>query len=1099
MMVTFVSQCEKNARKKTRRVLDAFADRIGDNTWQTLITEDGLTTVKKMLRQTASKSTAVSCHWIRSRSRSQLLWVVGSRSKFDARGVVPVNSTQQVITQFENDWHYLPLIQSLSGLAALFHDWGKATKLFQKKLKDASKLGDPIRHEWISCLLLHALIHSCDSTSDDRHWLTILVDGDLDEARLKSIAGEREQKPLSQLPPAAQMLAWLIVSHHRLPETSDDWRNESAPNMAIVLKRITQAWGYENRRDETNYHSRLNDCFEFPLGLLSRSSRWLKQVRKWATRMQDCLPLVRQCMNDGSFRVVLHHARLCLMLGDHHYSSQNADPHWPDTTGLFANTDRKTKKLKQKLDEHLTGVSAHALRTAFLLPVFEREPPVAQDIQSLKKPSTAPFRWQDKAVGEIKRWRQQHVKSKCGFFAVNMASTGCGKTFANAKVMRAISHDGESLRYILALGLRTLTLQTGDEYRERIGLDSSELAVLIGSRAIMELHQHRNPDDDLSDEQLGSESSKPLLDEEINFECDIPDEGLATVLTQERDRQFLYAPVLACTIDHMMAATETKRGGRYILPSLRLMSSDLVIDEVDDFTGSDLIAIGRLIHLAGMLGRKVIISSATIPPDLAEGYFNAYRAGWLLFSRTRDADPQVGCAWIDEFNARVETIGGVKTQQAIDAYNEMHQKFVSKRVKRLSGQPVKRRGAIIACQEIVDDSDFESESTKQERYFSAIQQAVLSQHKHHHTVDQKTGREVSFGVVRVANITPCIALSRFLMGCDWPEGVAVRVMPYHSQQVLLLRHEQEKHLDRILKRKESTGTEPRAFDDPVIRLHLDHTSVKHLLFVLVATPVEEVGRDHDFDWAVVEPSSYRSIIQLAGRVRRHRDGAVDEPNIGLLQYNWRTIRGGNQPGEKYFRRPGYEEKLGLETHNLSELIDVERVGQCVNAVPRIQKAKPLNPERLLADLEHFMTATLLTNYQRLGPEQLQGYLSGCWHLTALPQMLNPFRKSEPTTKVFLMYDPNEDQCVFIEKDDRWHPVKRQEILQIRHQSLSQKERSRLWLYRDYKGLLSQYAEQQNAGEKAISLRYGELNFIDRDNQEYGYSDQLGLFRLEQEE
>lgn len=47
MMVTFVSQCEKNALQKTRRVLDAFANRIGDNTWQTLITEDGLLTVKK--------------------------------------------------------------------------------------------------------------------------------------------------------------------------------------------------------------------------------------------------------------------------------------------------------------------------------------------------------------------------------------------------------------------------------------------------------------------------------------------------------------------------------------------------------------------------------------------------------------------------------------------------------------------------------------------------------------------------------------------------------------------------------------------------------------------------------------------------------------------------------------------------------------------------------------------------------------------------------------------------------------------------------------------------------------------------------------------
>lgn len=97
MMVTFISQCEKNALKKTRRVLDAFANRIGDNTWQTLITEDGLQTVKKMLRQTASKSTAVSCFWIRSRSRSQFLWVVGNKAKFNAEGIVPVNTTSKEI------------------------------------------------------------------------------------------------------------------------------------------------------------------------------------------------------------------------------------------------------------------------------------------------------------------------------------------------------------------------------------------------------------------------------------------------------------------------------------------------------------------------------------------------------------------------------------------------------------------------------------------------------------------------------------------------------------------------------------------------------------------------------------------------------------------------------------------------------------------------------------------------------------------------------------------------------------------------------------------------------------------------------------------
>lgn len=42
MIVTFISQCQKKAIKRTRKILDAFAGRIGDNVWQTNITEIGL-------------------------------------------------------------------------------------------------------------------------------------------------------------------------------------------------------------------------------------------------------------------------------------------------------------------------------------------------------------------------------------------------------------------------------------------------------------------------------------------------------------------------------------------------------------------------------------------------------------------------------------------------------------------------------------------------------------------------------------------------------------------------------------------------------------------------------------------------------------------------------------------------------------------------------------------------------------------------------------------------------------------------------------------------------------------------------------------------
>ena len=55
MIVTFISLCEKKALSRTRRVLDAFADRIGDCAWQTLITQEGLLTVKKLLRKPQAK------------------------------------------------------------------------------------------------------------------------------------------------------------------------------------------------------------------------------------------------------------------------------------------------------------------------------------------------------------------------------------------------------------------------------------------------------------------------------------------------------------------------------------------------------------------------------------------------------------------------------------------------------------------------------------------------------------------------------------------------------------------------------------------------------------------------------------------------------------------------------------------------------------------------------------------------------------------------------------------------------------------------------------------------------------------------------------
>lgn len=1101
MMVTFVSQCQKNALKKTRRVLDAFADRIGDNTWQTVITEDGLAVVKKMLRQTASKNTAVACHWIRSRARSEFIWAVGNKGMFNEMGIVPVNSTQKEIKMKESNWHYLPLINVCAALAALLHDWGKASLCFQNKLSAHKAMSDPLRHEWVSCLLLNAFI---DGADNDEQWLKRLIDGEINEEKLKQIlAKNTTKKPLEKLPPLASLVAWLIVTHHRLPalpkEDRNKWRAEENESLAQALKRIQCFWGYDNPHSEI----KLADCFNFPHGLLSESEQWLKQIKKWAAKAIAEKSLLAASMENGVWRVVLHHTRLSLMLGDHLYSSKPADQNWKSSLAIYANTDSQTSQLKQKLDEHLCGVAKQALNAAHWLPAFEHELPFADSTKSLKEKSPKEFAWQDKIVTQIDRWREAELMQKTdepfGFFTVNMASTGCGKTFANAKIMRALSPDANNLRYVLALGLRTLTIQTGDEYKQRIGLDDTELAVLIGSKAVMDLHKAHQGDvvEKTTQEEFGSESAESLMDGELRYDCDIPVEGLATVLTTNRDRQFLYAPVLVCTIDHIMAATETTRGGRYILPCLRLTSSDLVIDEIDDFDGGDLIAIARLVHLAGMLGRKVMISSATIPPDLALGYFHAYQQGWQLFAKSREVPCKVGCAWVDEFSAQVESITVLATIQSETSFDCYHQKFINKRVKNLSQQIAKRKALITPIKE----PEEKTPNSLQNAFFETVKDAIIQKHLEHHQTDPNTNKKVSFGVVRVANIPPCVALAEYLMMADWPNEFEVKVMAYHSQQVLLMRSVQEKHLDEVLKRKDPLSV----FAHPHIKQQLATISVPNIIYILVATPVEEVGRDHDFDWAVVEPSSYRSIIQLAGRVLRHRNIEPALPNMVLMEYNLKGMQQRNvhaNDRKAVFCRPGYEsDALPLRSHRLNDLLDEALIYERINAVPRISRPTTLDPNYRLADLEHQAIATLLTQFTAKGPETLEGWLRQCWWLTALPQQLNRFRDSRLTQILYLVPQDADDPAskfFFMERDQKGKLSKAEQLQNIRHKEDSV-PKNRLWLQRDYHAILQTTAKSFGISVGKAASRFGEISIpLNEDGQkQFSYSPQLGLTEIKQ--
>lgn len=1081
MMVIFTSQSDKNALKTTRWILDAFANRIGTDTWQTVITEDGLQMVKKLLKRHATKSMSVSCRWIRSRTRSQLLWIVGDRSRFNEEGYVPVNSTQKDIAHqaWENDWAYLPEIKSLAAMAGLLHDWGKADDAFQKLLKKkAGKIesDEAYRHEWLSCKLLEGLVLHTEHQTDEE-WLAALQKGKIPEERLALWLQENGAEKLKPLPPIASMLCWLILSHHRLPNLCEQRRLDYADVEMIrpsdMLACFDATWGYEKQG---------KSAIKITRGLW-KSAEWLKALKKWTGRILEQIPVFHELWKQENIRLLLLYARVSLMLSDYTVSADKAEASWPQDCKLFANTDKNG--LKQRLDEHLVRVGRQAARVAHCLPHFVEGMERLEDVPSLRRKSPQIFNWQDKVVDKIESCRREQEKAGLdheGWLVINMAGTGCGKTFANAKIMRALGKGGKSLRYSLLLGLRTLTLQTGNEYRKRVRLDDTEMAVLIGSAAVQELYE-----DDAWEENGNTDCMNGLVQGEIQADFATEDKMLDVLFASaprqtEKNRQLLYAPVLVATIDHLMPSVETTRGGRHILPFLRLMAADIVIDEIDDFDKRDLTAIARLVNLAGLLGRKIVLSSATIPPDLAEGLFSAYWSGRQAYVRFFGYKNVVNCVFCDEFQTRLKTTSLAEQAEALDLYRQWHKDFSLRHQEKLALQPVKRRGWIVDCGEILHLPPAE----RKKAYFHAMQQAILRLHKHYAVRDKCTGKRISFGLVRLANISPCVQAAQYLLSAEWPADIAPRLLVYHSRQTALLRSQEEKYLDKVLKRK-GQNLDEVDFQDVVLRQHIDGSSASNIIFVLVATPVEELGRDHDFDWAVVEPSSYRSIIQLAGRINRHRSALAlaEWGNIAIMQYNIEVLREQNKP---VFYRPGFEsKKYRLVTHDMKKLVDTDRLAAVIDAVPRTVRPEKLCWRERLAHLEH----KVLSDFRDLsqhGPVGLHGWQEEYWWFTALPQQLNPFREGRKDIELCLMLGEDGTLC-FCEKNvDTGEWIPKETFYHIKQEK--DKPNGRFWLQRDYRQSLALYQEAKGKTEPQAGFLH-----LPSFAQDVGwiYSDQYGMY------
>lgn len=857
MHVVLISACEKRSLKKTRAVLDSYAIRAGDSTWMTPITRAGLMELRMLLRRNASKNTSVACYQNDGRKQMKLLWIVGNTRKFGTNGAFPVASQFRKRTPLPAWTKAAALLASSAGF---MHDIGKFGQAFQDKLRLSVPVADPVRHEWLSLFVARQLLAGKswqDAWNDMREYGDMTpFDGHLNNA--------------------LDVLLFMIATHHRLPASQSEKGGGFNPKMS------------------SKGHVRDKNHIPVPVCAPEQSAMDV---------ILDRLDKVKALSGKEPlyWRGLALFSRMALILADHSVSAEGLGH---ENASAYANTDRKTGKMNQSLDWHLKNVGHTAGDMVFNM-LSLAPPSLSRDaVERICRRATGHFVWQERAARTLSASADKHA---CPHLVFNMASTGSGKTRMNIRAVCEMSH-GKPVRVATALNLRTLTLQTGDAYMNEIGIDRDELACVIGDRLTQALHKFSN-------QEFADDDENPLLEDFptiSDFEyLEAPGWLKKFIDKKPNSGKVVGAPVLVSTIDYLIAAGEPHRQGHHALAALRLMTSDLILDEIDGYDSLPLLSVLRLVLMSAFFGRNLVVSSGTLSQPVASAVWCAYQRGIALRAELYGTSPDFVTSTIDD-----QTAPSILKTADITGFED----FYAEKIKQIL-ESLKNGGRYrIPYLQAVAHKD-------KEGFMAGIEHAIWQLHANHHLIDPATGKRISFGLVRMANINPAVQIAKHLSK-QLPDS---KIACYHSQHFPLLRFHIERRLDALLSRKNKDAN-AHLFADGEIREAIEQTESQDILFIVVATPVEEIGRDHDFDWAVIEPSSSQSIVQTAGRVNRHRLIEIDKPNVAILQFNWKAIVN----GKPVFAKPGLEgsDELAYPTHDLEKLFNWETLRHKLDAAAR---------------------------------------------------------------------------------------------------------------------------------------------------------------------
>ena len=893
MHTIFISACEKKALKKTRAVLDSYAIRTGQSSWQAPMTMEGLKEIRTALKRTATRQTAVAAYVNYGMRRMKLVWVVGSKHKFNLEGAYPVASTTKQQKQLQIE-EWVRAASLLAGAAGDVHDIGKASQHFQNKLSPdlaGQMVRDDVRHEWLSMKLLQQMRQN--------GWNWQYAWEKLDRKLNTLGLGHREEVKNEFLLNELEAVDYLVVTHHGLLGDSN-WY----PNASLHVRE-------KNPRIE-----QLSCAGEIKESIFKSHQHRMARLTKMTEFAQN---------NTLYWKALSLHARAALIHADHIVSAEQFSEVKPEDVSLFANTKiknttqgKKERMQDQPLDWHLQQVGDRSVYIATKMATDLNLAGLSeQTVEYICQPSKIErFLWQNHVAHALQKQIIKTPNLPCLMF--NIAGTGSGKTRMNLR--SACILRPEDPRIAIALNLRSLTLQTGEALKDSMNLSDDEIAVVIGDQVSQQLFNQCNKDEKSVDED--ENLTEPTFDA-YGEEQQVPSwlnplfskivKGRKTV---DRVAQtVLVSPLLVSTIDYLIAAGEPHRQGHHVKALLRIISSDLILDEIDGYEPKSLMAVLRLVQLAAMYGRHVICSSATLSATVADSIYRAFQSGIEMRAALFKAPQKFIMAIADNELKPKILLQNTEDQNNFAEVYLQHLSDLQTVLAEKATQPYR-----LAKLAMIDKPSIEI-------WQQTILEQVQSLHEQNGWTFKKIGKKLSFGLVRVANIKHAIRLAKYLS----TELSYAQIACYHANDWLISRFHKEQRLDFLLTRhkngiKRVTGNEHIFVDDEILDI-MNHSASTDIPFIVIATPVEEVGRDHDFDWAVIDASSIQSIVQTAGRVNRHRLNAVQSPNIVIPQFNYRYCENQDRSPPKkvaVFTKPGYEgysrKNERYKSQNLAELL-----------------------------------------------------------------------------------------------------------------------------------------------------------------------------------